>query len=89
MKHTDYKQVKVLAANILKDDKKMIQLTTDLSAKLKTLKASFQDDGIDEVETYVNGLTAKLNNAQESFMTIANELIEYAGLLEAGKTGKP
>jgi len=88
MKYTDYKQVKSLAANILKDDKKMIQLTTDLSAKLKTLKASFQDDGIDEVETYVNGLTAKLNNAQEAFMTIANELIEYAGLLEAGKTGK-
>lgn len=85
MKYTDFGQVKQLAANILKDDKKMIQLTADLGSKLKTLKASFQDDGIDEVEAYVNGLTAKLNNAQESFMTIANELIEYANILKMGK----
>lgn len=85
MKYTDYKQVKQLAENILKDDKKMIQLTADLDAKLKTLKASFQDDGIDEVETYVKGLTAKLNHAQEAFMIIANELIAYAQLLKAGK----
>lgn len=85
MKYTDFGQVKQLATNILKDDKKMIQLTVDLGAKLKTLKATFQDDGIDEVETYVNGLTAKLNNSQEAFMTIANELIEYANILKMGK----
>ena len=85
MKYTDYKQVKQLAENILKDDKKMIQLTADLGAKLKSLKTTFQDDGIDEVEAYVNKLTAKLTNAQEAFMTIANELIQYAKLLKAGK----
>ena len=85
MKYTDYSQVNRLAADILKDDKKMIQLTSDLGARLKTLKASFQDDGIDEVEAYVNGLTAKLTNAQEAFMTIANELIQYAAILKAGK----
>jgi len=40
MKYTDFNQVNQLAANILKDDKKMIQLTADLGSKLKTLKAS-------------------------------------------------
>ena len=85
MKYTDFSQVNQLAANILKDDKKMIQLTADLGAKLKSLKTTFQDDGIDEVESYVNNLTAKLTNAQEAFMTIANELIQYAKLLKAGK----
>ena len=85
MKYADYIQVRQLAENILKDDKKMIQLTADLSSKLRTLKASFQDDGIDEVETYVKGLTEKLNHAQEAFMIIANELIAYAQLLKAGK----
>ena len=85
MKYTDFNQVNQLASNILKDDKKMIQLTADLGSKLKTLKSSFQDDGIDEVESYVNGLTAKLTNAQEAFMTIANELIQYANILKSGK----
>lgn len=85
MKYTDYNQVNQLAANILKDDKKMIQLTSDLATKLKTLKASFHDDGIDEVNAYVTGLTAKLTDAQTAFMTIANELIQYADLLKAGK----
>lgn len=85
MKYTDYHQVRELAKNILKDDKRMIELTAELDSKLKTLKASFQDDGIDEVEAYVNGLTAKLVNAQAAFGTIANELAEYANILQAGK----
>ena len=85
MKYTDYKQVKGLARNILLEDKRMIQLTADLSAKLKTLKASFQDDGIDEVDDTVKKLTSQLTSAQESFMTVANELIQYAALLEQGK----
>lgn len=85
MKYTDFSQVNQLAANILKDDRKMVQLTGDLSAKFKTLKASFRDDGIYEVEAYVNRLTGKLTNAQEAFMTIANELIQYANILKSGK----
>lgn len=85
MKYTDWKKVIELAKYIMEDDRKMVLLTDDLGAKLKTLKASFHDDGIDEVETYVNGLKAKLNNAEEAFMTIANELIEYANILKMGK----
>lgn len=85
MKYTDYKQVNQLAANILKDDKKMIELTAELDANLKRLKSSFQDDGIEEVETFVKALITRLNNAQEAFMTIANELIQYAELLKQGK----
>ena len=88
MKYTDYKQVQELATNILREDKQMIQLTADLSTKLKNLEISFQDDGIDEVKANVNSLTSKLNSAQDSFMTIANELIQYAALLKKGK-GKP
>ncbi|MBE5893208.1 MAG: hypothetical protein E7286_07480 [Lachnospiraceae bacterium] len=85
MKYTDYKKVKELAKNILINQKNMYLLTADLDAKLKNLKASFQDDGIEEVEEYVKGLTAKLTNAEEAFSTIANELIQYADMLKAGK----
>lgn len=85
MKYTDYKQVQQLAAHILTDDKKMLQLTADLDTRLKALKSSFQDDGIDEVDAYVKSLMAKLGSAQEAFMTIANELIAYAGILQSGK----
>lgn len=85
MKYTDYSKVLQLAQNIMKDNKKMVQLTGDLGAKLKTLKASWNDDGIEEVESYVKGLGAKLANAEEAFMTIANELVEYANLLAKGK----
>lgn len=85
MRYTDYNQVNQLAANILKDDKKMIQLTADLKAKLNTLKSSFQDDGIDEVQNYVDGLLNKLAKSQDAFMTTANELVQYAAILKSGK----
>ena len=85
MKYTDFSQVNQLAANILKDDKKMIQLTDDLGQRLKALEGTFQDDGIDEVKAYVNSLTKKLVDAQGAFMTIANELVQYANILKSGK----
>lgn len=85
MKHTDYNQVRQLAVNIMTDDKKMIQLIGDLDAELKKLEGSFIDDGIESVEAYVKGLEAKLLNAQEAFMIIANELKAYADMLERGK----
>ena len=85
MKHTDYQKVFELAANILKNDKQMIQLTEDLRQKLKALEGSFLDDGIDEVKNYVNTLTAKLVEAQSAFSTIATELGEYGKKIKAGK----
>ena len=63
----------------------MILLTDDLSQKLKALEGTFLDDGIDEVRAYVNSLTGKLNNAQTAFVTIANELVQYANILKSGK----
>ena len=85
MKHTNYKEVKQLAKNILKDDKQMILLTQDLAQALKTLEGTFLDDGIDEVKAFVNGLEKRLESAQASFFTIASELKDYADLLESGK----
>ena len=54
MKRTDYQKVFELAANILKDDKRMIQLTTDLDTKLKALEGTFLDDGIEDVKKYIH-----------------------------------
>ena len=85
MKSTDYQKVFELAKNILKDDKQMILLTDDLGQKLKALEGSFLDDGIDEVKAFVTSLTGKLNNAQTAFVTISNELTEYANYLKRGK----
>lgn len=85
MKYTDSRKVKELAANILKDDKKMIELTGELEQSLKALKNTFLDDGIDEVNAFVTGLAKKLTAAQESFMITAQELKAYADLLEKGK----
>ena len=85
MKRTDYEKVFELAANILKDDKTMIELTNDLGNKLKTLRGTFQDDGFDEIETFVKDLTATLVNSQTAFSVIANELHAYGLKLKAGK----
>ena len=87
MKSTDYQAVFELARNILKDDKQMIQLTDDLAQKLKSLEGTFLDDGIDEVKAYVGGLTKKLKDSQDAFMTIAGELQAYGQMLKAGKGG--
>ena len=87
MKHTDYKMVRELAKNILKDDKQMLLLTDELSQKLKSLEGSFIDDGINEVKEYVNALTKRLNGAQAAFETLAAELKAYSDLLKAGKGG--
>ena len=85
MKYTDYRQVRELAKNTLKDDKQMIQLTEDLDQALKTLEGTFLDDGIDDVKAFVKGLKKGLNSAQSSFFTIADELKDYADLLKSGK----
>lgn len=85
MKSTDYQKVLELAANILKCDKQMIQLTDDLGQKIKTLEGTFLDDGIDEVKAYVKNLTSKLVQAQSAFSTIASELHAYGLKLKAGK----
>lgn len=85
MKYTDYSQVLELARNILKDDKKMIELTYDLGKELQTLKGSFQDDAIEDIDRYVGNLLNKLQVSQESFKTIATELVAYAEILKAGK----
>lgn len=85
MKLTDYQKVRELAENILKEDKKMIQVTSELDSRLKSLKGSFLDDGINEVDAYVKELTSRLKEAQASFLTIAAGLKEYANLLQQGK----
>lgn len=84
---TDYEKVFQLAKNILTDDKKMMLLTQDLEQKLKQLEGSFLDDGIDEVKSYINTLTAKLKDSQDAFMSIATDLNTYGLLLKKGKTG--
>lgn len=86
MRYTDYKQVRLLAKSILNDDKKMIALVEGLRGSLKQLKATFLDDGYDEVEAYANGLLQKLADAQESFIILAQELLLYSDLLGKAKS---
>ena len=83
MRYTDYKQVRLLAKSILTDDKKMIALVEGLRSSLKQLQATFLDDGYDEVEAYANGLMQKLASAQDNFLVLAKELLEYADILES------
>lgn len=83
MRYTDYKQVRLLAKSILTDDKKMIALVEGLRSSLKQLRATFLDDGYDEVEAYANGLMQKLASAQDDFLVLAKELLEYADILES------
>ena len=56
MRYTDYKQVRLLAKAILTEDKKMIALVENLRGSLKQLRATFLDDGYDEVEAYAGRL---------------------------------
>ena len=85
MKHTDYQEVRNLAKNILLDDRRMVQLTDDLEKSLISLQSTFLDDGMEEVQSFINTFKPRLVEAQKSFTTLANELIAYAALLEKGK----
>ena len=85
MKYTDAKAVLELAKNIVKDSKEIAQYATDLGSELKGLQGTFLDDGIEEVNSYVNTITGKINSAQTSVVTVANQLVEYANLLISGK----
>lgn len=86
MRYTDYKQVRLLAKVILTDDKKMIALVEGLRGSLKQLRATFLDDGYDEVEAYANSLMQKLASAQGNFLVLAKELLEYADILESARS---
>lgn len=85
MQRTDYAQVRQLAKDILVEYKQMALLSGDLQNKLKALEGTFLDDSIDQVKDYTTILISGLVSAQNSFFSIANELTEYARLLEAGK----
>ena len=85
MQRTDYAQVRQLAKDILVEYKQMALLSGDLQNKLKALEGTFLDDSIDQVKDYTTGLISGLVSAQDSFFSIANDLSEYARLLEAGK----
>ena len=86
MRYTDYKQVRLLAKSILTDDKKMIALIEGLRSSLKQLRTTFLDDGYDKVEAYANGLMQKLASAQDNFLVLAKELLEYADILESARS---
>jgi len=86
MRYTDYKQVRLLAKAILTEDKKMIALVENLRGSLRQLRATFLDDGYDEVEAYANGLMQKLASAQNHFLVLAKELAAYADILESAKS---
>ena len=85
MDKTNFAEVMQLAKNIVLEDRKMVQETDELLKNLKALQGTFLDDGMDEVNEMANSIAGKLQNAQEAFMTTANELMQYAKLLAAGK----
>lgn len=85
MKYTDAKSVLELAKNIVKDSKEIAQYATNLGTELKNLQGTFLDDGIEEINAYVNAITGKIEKSQASVITVANQLVEYANLLIAGK----
>lgn len=85
MQRTNYAQVRQLAKGILVEYKRMALLSDSLQHKVKTLEGTFLDDSIDQVKDFTNALITDLVNAQDLFFSVANELAEYARLLEAGK----
>lgn len=85
MKYTDAKAVLELARGIVKDSKDIAQYASELDNELKGLQGTFLDDGIDEVNAYVSTISGKIRSAESSVITVANQLVEYANLLLAGK----
>ena len=85
MRRTDYTQVRQLSKDILIKYKRMVLLSSNLQDKLNFLEGTFLDDSIDQVKNFTNNLIKRLVSSQDSFFSIANELAEYARILEAGK----
>ena len=85
MKYTDAMTVLELAKKIVKDAKDISMNADDLDNELRKLQGSFLDDGIEEINLYVKSITAKIKSSESSVITIANQLVDYANLLIAGK----
>lgn len=85
MKHTDAVEVLNLAKDLISDVKAIENALDELSTNLKSLKGSFLDSAIDDVDAFVKGIDAKTKNAINSTGVIASQLMEYADLLIAGK----
>ena len=85
MKYTDAKAVLQLARDILQDTKAIASVVTELESELKTLQGTFLDDGIDEVNRYIQGISSKTSSAAEAAKVVSSQLVDYADLLIKGK----
>ena len=85
MRYTDAKAVYLLAGNVIKDTKRISSTLGQLSDELKTLKGSFLDDGILEVESYIKSISSHTEQAAQLALIVSKQLEEYGDLLLKGK----
>ena len=85
MRYTDYSKVRELAKNILIDVKKINMLCENLRNEHNKLKGTFLDDGIEEVNSFINTVQGKITESEDSLTEVTKKLLEYAAYLEKGK----
>lgn len=62
--------------------KKISSLNRELSAQLKALGNTFQDEGYTAIQRYVTGSQAKIDEAVPDLKIVMEKLVEYARLLQ-------
>ena len=85
MDYTDYKAVRNLNVNLLKNMSAISSRTIELSETLKQLQSSWNEDGIDSVNENVNAIIGQIGSSSESFFKVSADLSTYADLLAQGK----
>jgi len=82
---TSWKSILKLTEDILKCVKKIETLGKDLSSRLKTLGATFQDEGYVTIQGYIKKTQKKVDNSVPDLTKVKNALIEVAKLLKAAE----
>lgn len=85
MLHTDYQKVRDLGKKVGTLCLTMLELANELDADLETLKKTFSDDGIQQIEGCLNGIFDALALHQQDMVELAKTLISFADRLEATK----
>ena len=83
--YTHHKEVRDLARDIGVKCLNMLMASQALETDFDTLKKSFADDGIEELDHCIGGILDALAQSQNDMVALADILTTYADELEATK----
>ena len=84
-----WKDILVLVDRIKRDRKRMVFCRATMELRLKTLEASFKDDGIEIIRNHIANSKKQMEDAIPSFDTVLKNMVAYAYWLKKAEDSIP